>query len=171
MGFDLFAAVMAILSVLSFGAVGGADIVDDPADILSGITDTKPQTNTPSVSVPETPGQETKAGAELVAGTWRGKASVPLVISVSFFADVEADGTAQFSGTVSSSLFGNHVFDTPADWQYLGGDKFDVLISGTHTPVTCNGKTLTFPLNPYKLGLTDTKAADKEFIINLERES
>ena len=165
MGFDLFAAVMAFLSVVSFGAFGGADVGEElpQIEILSGVTDTKPQTGQ-SAAIPEM-----KPGAELITGKWIGKSSIPFMVSVVFYADAHADGTAQFSGTVTSAMFGDHVFDTPAKWEYLGENSFDVLIESTHTPVSCSGKTLTFPLNPYKLGLVDAEIANQEFVINLER--
>ena len=91
------------------------------------------------------------------------------MVSVEFYADVEGDGTAKFSGSVTSSMFGNHEFDTEAGWEYLGGDSFNTVIYGTDTKVTCNGNKLTFPLNPYQLGLIDDKIADQEFIISLNR--
>ncbi|MBO5368121.1 hypothetical protein J6A32_05800, partial [Methanocorpusculum sp.] len=92
MGFDIFAAVMAVLSVLSFGLIGPADVVDEEPEIeiISGVTDTKPQapeTETPQ-SLPgeketgqneqesqtKPPAEEQKPsvqpGADLIAGTW-----------------------------------------------------------------------------------------------------
>jgi len=66
-------------------------------------------------------------------------------------------------------MFGNHEFDTAASWEYLGGNSFNTVIYGTDTKVTCNGNKLTFPLNPYQLGLIDDKIADQEFIISLNR--
>lgn len=183
MGFDIFAAVMAVLSVLSFGMIGPADIIEDETEIpvISGVTDTKPQT--PAEDKPSDTGKEldqTKPdvpakpptalpGAELIAGTWKGSASVPFVASMSFHAAVSADGTAQFSGEVSSSLFGDSTFDVPATWEYLGGKSFNTVIEGTDTRVTCDGKTLTFPANPYKLGLVDNDMADRDFTITLNR--
>ena len=91
------------------------------------------------------------------------------MISVEFYADVEGDGTAKFSGSVTSSMFGNHEFDTAASWEYLGGNSFNTVIYGTDTKVTRSGNKLTFPLNPYQLGLIDDKIADQEFIISLNR--
>lgn len=168
MAFDLLAAVMAILSVLSFGAIGGADITDDTQEIeLSGVTDTNQQAE------PENTEQKyidtAKPGAHLIAGKLSGSASIPLVVSVSFYADIKDDGTARFSGSVTSSMFGNHDFESGAEWEYLGGDKFNAAISGTDTAITCSGEKLTFKLNPYKLRLIDNEAADQEFTINLNR--
>ena len=180
MAFDLFSAIMAILSVLSFGAIGGTDITDDTPQIeLSGVTDTSPEIQNPEVpdtntqAEPENTEQEyidtAKPGAHLIAGEWSGTSSIPFMVSVEFYADVEGDGTAKFSGSVTSSMFGNHEFDTEAGWEYLGGDSFNTVIYGTDTKVTCNGNKLTFPLNPYQLGLIDDKIADQEFIISLNR--
>ena len=171
---------MAILSVLSFGAIGGTDITDDTPQIeLSGVTDTSPEIQNPEVpdtntqAEPENTEQEyidtAKPGAHLIAGKWTGTSSIPFMVSVEFYADVEGDGTAKFSGSVTSSMFGNHEFDTEAGWEYLGGDSFNTVIYGTDTKVTCNGNKLTFPLNPYQLGLIDDKIADQEFIISLNR--
>ena len=172
MAFDLFSAIMAILSVLSFGAIGGTDITDDTPQIeLSGVTDTSPEIQNPEVpdtnpkAEPENTEQEyidtAKPGAHLIAGEWSGTSSIPFMVSVEFYADVEGDGTAKFSGSVTSSMFGNHKFDTEAGWEYLGGDSFNTVIYGTDTKVTCNGNKLTFPLNPYQLGLIDDKIADQ----------
>ena len=180
MAFDLFSAIMAILSVLSFGAIGGTDITDDTPQIeLSGVTDTSPEIQNPEVpdtntqAEPENAEQEyidtVKPGAHLIAGKWTGTSSIPFVASVEFYADIEDDGTAQFSGSLTSSMFGNHDFESGAEWEYLGGDKFNAVISGTDTAITCNGNKLTFPLNPYQLGLIDDKIADQEFIISLNR--
>ena len=180
MAFDLFSAIMAILSVLSFGAIGGTDITDDTPQIeLSGVTDTSPEIQNPEVpdtntqAEPENAEQEyidtAKPGAHLIAGEWSGTSSIPFVASVEFYADIEDDGTAQFSGSLTSSMFGNHDFESGAEWEYLGGDKFNAVISGTDTAITCNGNKLTFPLNPYQLGLIDDKIADQEFIISLNR--
>ena len=144
MVFDFFAALMAILSVLSFGAIGGADVIDDTS-----------QTEIP--------------GADLIAGEWIGSSSVPFAASVAFYADVKDDGTVLFSGSVTSSLFGNHEFSTDAEWEYLGGDRFNAVISNTNTAVICNGNKITFQINPYKLGLVENKVADREFTINLHR--
>jgi len=180
MAFDLFSAIMAILSVLSFGAIGGTDITDDTPQIeLSGVTDTSPEIQNPEVTdtnpkaEPENTEQEhidtAKPGAHLIAGKWTGTSSIPFVASVEFYADIKDDGTAQFSGSLTSSMFGNHEFDTAASWEYLGGNSFNTVIYGTDTKVTCNGNKLTFPLNPYQLGLIDDKIADQEFIISLNR--
>lgn len=184
MGFDIFAAVMAVLSVLSFGLIGPADVVDEEPEfeIISGVTDTSPDTpkeagegpavqDTPVVPAPENPATPPadKPGADLIAGTWTGKASVPFVAAVSFHAEVSADGTALFSGAVTSSVFGDSTFSTPASWEYLGGTSFNTRIEGTDTKVTCDGKTLTFPANPYRLGLVDSDMADREFVITLNR--
>ena len=180
MAFDLFSAIMAILSILSFGAIGGTDITDDTPQIeLSGVTDTSPEIQNPEVpdtntqAEPENTEQEyidtAKPGAHLIAGKWTGTSSIPFVASVEFYADIEDDGTAQFSGSLTSSMFGNHDFESGAEWEYLGGDKFNAVISGTDTAITCNGEKLTFKLNPYKLGLTDNSSADQEFTINLHR--
>ena len=173
MAFDLLAAVMAILSVLSFGAIGGTDITDDTPQIeLSGVTDTSPEIQNPEAE-PENTEQKfidsAKPGAHLIAGKWTGTSSIPFVASVEFNADIKGDGTAQFSGSLTSSMFGNHDFESGAEWEYLGGDKFNAVISGTDTAVTCSGEKLTFKLNPYKLGLTDNSIADQEFTINLHR--
>ncbi|MBR5449724.1 MAG: hypothetical protein IKV78_00255 [Methanocorpusculum sp.] len=173
MAFDLLAAVMAILSVLSFGAIGGTDITDDTQQIeLSGVTDTSPEIQNPQAE-PENTEQKfiesAKPGAHLIAGKWTGTSSIPFVASVEFNADIKGDGTAQFSGSLTSSMFGNHDFESGAEWEYLGGDKFNAVISGTDTAVTCNGEKLTFKLNPYKLGLTDNELADQEFTITLHR--
>ena len=191
MGFDIFAAVMAVLSVLSFGLIGPADVVDEEPEIeiISGATDTKPQapeTETPQ-SLPDEketgqneqesqtkpPAEEQKPsvqpGADLIAGTWSGKSSVPFIASASFRAEVSADGTAQFSGEVTSSVFGDSTFSTPASWEYRGGTSFNTRIEGTDTKVTCDGKTLTFPANPYRLGLVESDMADREFVITLNR--
>ena len=180
MAFDLLAAVMAILSVLSFGAIGGTDITDDTPQIeLSGVTDTSPEIQNPEVpntnpqAEPENTEQKfidsAKPGAHLIAGKWTGTSSIPFVASVEFHADIKGDGTAQFSGSLTSSMFGNHDFESGAEWEYLGGDKFNAVISGTDTAVTCSGEKLTFKLNPYKLGLTDNELADQEFTITLHR--
>ena len=180
MAFDLFSAIMAILSVLSFGAIGGTDITDDTPQIeLSGVTDTSPEIQNPEVpetnpkAEPESAEQEyidtAKPGAHLIAGKWTGTSSIPFVASVGFYADIEDDGTAQFSGSLTSSMFGNHDFESGAEWEYLGGDKFNAVISGTDTAIICSGEKLTFKLNPYKLGLTDNSIADQEFTINLHR--
>lgn len=180
MAFDLLAAVMAILSVLSFGAIGGTDITDDTQQIeLSGVTDTSPEIQNPEVpdtntqAEPENTEQKfidsAKPGAHLIAGKWTGTSSIPFVASVEFNADIKGDGTAQFSGSLTSSMFGNHDFESGAEWEYLGGDKFNAVISGTDTAVTCSGEKLTFKLNPYKLGLTDNELADQEFTITLHR--
>ena len=180
MAFDLFSAIMAILSVLSFGAIGGTDITDDTPQIeLSGVTDTSPEIQNPEVpdtnpkAEPENAEQEyidtAKPGAHLIAGEWSGTSSIPFMVSVEFYADIKDDGTAQFSGSLTSSMFGNHDFESGAEWEYLGGDKFNAVISGTDTAITCNGNKLTFPLNPYQLGLIDDKIADQEFIISLNR--
>ncbi|HJJ93288.1 MAG TPA: hypothetical protein O0X31_01935 [Methanocorpusculum sp.] len=173
MAFDLLAAVMAILSVLSFGAIGGTDITDDTQQIkLSGVTDTSPEIQNPQAE-PENTEQKfidsAKPGAHLIAGKWTGTSSIPFVASVEFHADIKGDGTAQFSGSLTSSMFGNHDFESGAEWEYLGGDKFNAVISGTDTAVTCSGEKLTFKLNPYKLGLTDNELADQEFTITLHR--
>ena len=173
MAFDLLAAVMAILSVLSFGAIGGTDITDDTQQIeLSGVTDTSPEIQNPEAE-PENTEQKfidsAKPGAHLIAGKWTGTSSIPFVASVEFNADIKGDGTAQFSGSLTSSMFGNHDFESGAEWKYLGGDKFNAVISGTDTAVTCSGEKLTFKLNPYKLGLTDNELADQEFTITLHR--
>ena len=173
MAFDLLAAVMAILSVLSFGAIGGTDITDDTQQIeLSGVTDTSPEIQNPEAE-PENTEQKfidsAKPGAHLIAGKWTGTSSIPFVASVEFNADIKGDGTAQFSGSLTSSMFGNHDFESGAEWEYLGGDKFNAVISGTDTAVTCSGEKLTFKLNPYKLGLTDNELADQEFTIILHR--
>ena len=173
MAFDLLAAVMAILSVLSFGAIGGTDITDDTQQIeLSGVTDTSPEIQNPETE-PENTEQKfidsAKPGAHLIAGKWTGTSSIPFVASVEFNADIKGDGTAQFSGSLTSSMFGNHDFESGAEWEYLGGDKFNAVISGTDTAVTCSGEKLTFKLNPYKLGLTDNELADQEFTITLHR--
>ncbi len=173
MAFDLLAAVMAILSVLSFGAIGGTDITDDTQQIeLSGVTDTSPEIQNPQAE-PENTEQKfidsAKPGAHLIAGKWTGTSSIPFVASVEFNADIKGDGTAQFSGSLTSSMFGNHDFKSGAEWEYLGGDKFNAVISGTDTAVTCSGEKLTFKLNPYKLGLTDNELADQEFTITLHR--
>lgn len=173
MAFDLLAAVMAILSVLSFGAIGGTDITDDTPQIeLSGVTDTSPEIQKPEAE-PENTEQKfidsAKPGAHLIAGKWTGTSSIPFVASVEFHADIKGDGTAQFSGSLTSSMFGNHDFESGAEWEYLGGDKFNAVISGTDTAVTCSGEKLTFKLNPYKLGLTDNELADQEFTITLHR--
>ncbi|HJJ85104.1 MAG: hypothetical protein IKY09_00830 [Methanocorpusculum sp.] len=173
MAFDLLAAVMAILSVLSFGAIGGTDITDDTQQIeLSGVTDTSPEIQNPQAE-PENTEQKfidsAKPGAHLIAGKWTGTSSIPFVASVEFNADIKGDGTAQFSGSLTSSMFGNHDFESGAEWEYLGGDKFNAVISGTDTAVTCSGEKLTFKLNPYKLGLTDNELADQEFTITLHR--
>lgn len=173
MAFDLLAAVMAILSVLSFGAIGGTDITDDTPQIeLSGVTDTSPEIQNPEAE-PENTEQKfidsAKPGAHLIAGKWTGTSSIPFVASVEFNADIKGDGTAQFSGSLTSSMFGNHDFESGAEWEYLGGDKFNAVISGTDTAVTCSGEKLTFKLNPYKLGLTDNELADQEFTIILHR--
>ena len=173
MAFDLLAAVMAILSVLSFGAIGGTDITDDTPQIeLSGVTDTSPEIQNPEAE-PENTEQKfidsAKPGAHLIAGKWTGTSSIPFVASVEFNADIKGDGTAQFSGSLTSSMFGNHDFKSGAEWEYLGGDKFNAVISGTDTAVTCSGEKLTFKLNPYKLGLTDNELADQEFTITLHR--
>ena len=180
MAFDFFAVVMAILSVLSFGAIGGTDITDDTPQIeLSGVTDTSPEIQNPEVTdtnpkaEPENTEQEhidtAKPGAHLIAGKWTGTSSIPFVASVEFYADIKDDGTAQFSGSLTSSMFGNHDFESGAEWEYLGGNSFNTVIYGTDTKVTCNGNKLTFPLNPYQLGLIDDKIADQEFIISLNR--
>ena len=180
MAFDLFSAIMAILSVLSFGAIGGTDITDDTPQIeLSGVTDTSPEIQNPEVpdtnpkAEPENAEQEyidtANPGAHLIAGKWTGTSSIPFVASVEFYADIKDDGTAQFSGSLTSSMFGNHDFESGAEWEYLGGDKFNAVISGTDTAITCSGEKLTFKLNPYKLGLTDNSIADQEFTINLHR--
>ncbi|HJJ94904.1 MAG TPA: hypothetical protein O0W83_04255, partial [Methanocorpusculum sp.] len=100
---------------------------------------------------------------------WTGTSSIPFVASVEFHADIKGDGTAQFSGSLTSSMFGNHDFESGAEWEFLGGDKFNAVISGTDTAITCSGEKLTFKLNPYKLGLTDNELADQEFTINLHR--
>ncbi len=173
MAFDLLAAVMAILSVLSFGAIGGTDITDDTQQIeLSGVTDTSHEIQNPQAE-PENTEQKfidsAKPGAHLIAGKWTGTSSIPFVASVEFHADIKGDGTAQFSGSLTSSMFGNHDFESGAEWEYLGGDKFNAVISGTDTAVTCSGEKLTFKLNPYKLGLTDNELADQEFTITLHR--
>lgn len=173
MAFDLLAAVMAILSVLSFGVIGGTDITDDTQQIeLSGVTDTSPEIQNPQAE-PENTEQKfidsAKPGAHLIAGKWTGTSSIPFVASVEFNADIKGDGTAQFSGSLTSSMFGNHDFESGAEWEYLGGDKFNAVISGTDTAVTCSGEKLTFKLNPYKLGLTDNELADQEFTITLHR--
>jgi hypothetical protein len=173
MAFDLLAAVMAILSVLSFGAIGGTDITDDTQQIeLSGVTDTSPEIQNPQAE-PENTEQKfidsAKPGAHLIAGKWTGTSSIPFVASVEFNADIKGDGAAQFSGSLTSSMFGNHDFESGAEWEYLGGDKFNAVISGTDTAVTCSGEKLTFKLNPYKLGLTDNELADQEFTITLHR--
>ena len=180
MAFDLFAAIMAILSVLSFGAIGGTDITDDTPEIeISGVTDTSPDIQNPKApdTNPQTEPENTEQkyidtaepGAYLIAGKWTGTSSIPFVASVEFYADIKDDGTAQFSGSLTSSMFGNHNFESGAEWEYLGGDKFNAVISGTDTAVTCNGNKLTFKLNPYKLGLTDNSIADQEFTINMYR--
>ena len=180
MAFDFFAVVMAILSVLSFGTIGSTDITDDTPQIeLSGVTDTSPEIQNPEVpdtnpkAEPENTEQEhidtAKPGAHLIAGKWTGTSSIPFVASVEFYADIKDDGTAQFSGSLTSSMFGNHDFESGAEWEYLGGDKFNAVISGTDTAITCNGEKLTFKLNPYKLGLTDNSIADQEFTINMRR--
>ena len=173
MAFDLLAAVMAILSVLSFGAIGGTDITDDTQQIeLSGVTDTSPEIQNPQAE-PENTEQKfidsAKPGAHLIAGKWTGTSSIPFVASVESHADIKGDGTAQFSGSLTSSMFGNHDFESGAEWEYLGGDKFNAVISGTDTAVTCSGENLTFKLNPYKFGLTDNELADQEFTITLHR--
>ena len=173
MAFDLLAAVMAILSVLSFGAIGGTDITDDTQQIeLSGVTDTSPEIQNHEAE-PENTEQKfidsAKPGAHLIAGKWTGTSSIPFVASVEFNADIKGDGTAQFSGSLTSSMFGNHDFESGAEWEYLGGDKFNAVISGTDTAMTCSGEKLTFKLNPYKLGLTDNELADQEFTITLHR--
>ena len=184
MAFDFFAVVMAILSVLSFGAIGGTDISDETPQIeLTGVTDANLQeqpeetsqientgvTNTEPEDIEQEYIDTAKPGAHLIAGEWSGTSSIPFMISVEFYADVEGDGTAKFSGSVTSSMFGNHEFDTEAGWEYLGGDSFNTVIYGTDTKVTCSGNKLTFPLNPYQLGLIDDKIADQEFIISLNR--
>ena len=180
MAFDLFAAIMAILSVLSFGAIGGTDITDDTPQIeISGVTDTSPEIQNPTTpdtnpkAEPENKEQEyidtAKPGAHLIAGKWTGTSSIPFVASVEFYADIKDVGTAQFCGSLTSSMFGNHDFESGAEWEYLGGDKFNAVISGTDTAITCNGNKLTFKLNPYKLGLTDNSIADQEFTINMHR--
>ena len=173
MAFDLLAAVMAILSVLSFGAIGGTDITDDTPQIeLSGVTDTSPEIQNPQAELENTEQKfidSAKPGAHLIAGKWTGTSSIPFVASVEFNADIKGDGTAQFSGSLTSSMFGNHDFESGAEWEYLGGDKFNAVISGTDTAVTCSGEKLTFKLNPYKLGLTDNELADQEFTITLHR--
>lgn len=189
MGFDIISAIMALLSVLSFGAIGGADITDEEVviPVVSDVPDTPPEVSVPdtpeepAVSEPESPqvsdtpppaAEPVPAvlpGADLIAGTWKGKASVPFVASVSFHAEIAKDGTAQFSGDVASSMFGDSTFATPASWQYLGGTSFNTVIEGTDTKITCDGTKLTFPANPYKLGLVDSEMANQDFIIDLYR--
>ena len=184
MAFDFFAVVMAILSVLSFGAIGGTDISDETPQIeLTGVTDTNLQeqpeetsqientgvTNTEPEDIEQEYIDTAKPGAHLIAGEWSGTSSIPFMVSVEFYADIKDDGTAQFSGSLTSSMFGNHDFESGAEWEYLGGDSFNAVISGTDTAITCNGEKLTFKLNPYKLGLTDNSIADQEFTINLHR--
>ena len=181
MGFDIFAAIMAVLSVLSFGAIGGADITDDQViiDVPSGTTGllagqetssgsspaTPPETN--SNPLPATPAEQ--PGASLIAGTWEGTKSIPFVASLSCRAVISADGTAQFSGDVTSSMFGDHTFSVPVSWEYLGGSSFNTIIEGTDTKITCDGTKLTFPANPYRLGLVDNEMADQNFSIELRR--
>lgn len=102
MAFDLFSAIMAILSVLSFGAIGGTDITDDTPQIeLSGVTDTSPEIQNPEVpdtnpkAEPENTEQKyidtAKPGAHLIAGKWTGTSSIPFVASVEFYADIKDD--------------------------------------------------------------------------------
>lgn len=181
MAFDIFSAIMAVLSILSFGAISSADIGYEPVSIPTIEVNTNPaipdapgkEAIKPTIPVPtETPDDtalQAHNGADQIAGTWTGSGSVPFVVSVTFKAVVAIDGTAQFSGTVTSSMFGNHIFNTPATWTYLGGTSFDTVISNVHTPVTCDGKKLSFPLNPYKLGLVNNKIADQNFVIDLYR--
>lgn len=192
MAFDIFAAIMAVLSVLSFGLIGPADVAEETPqiEILSGVTDTDPEaaeSDTPSAvsdadelqipAVPDEPDTPPvppavpadKPGADLIAGTWKGSSSVPFVASMTFHAEVSADGTAQFRGTVDSSLFGDSTFDIPATWEYRGGTAFNTVVEGVDTPVACDGNTLYFQANPYKLGLVDNEMADRNFTIELRR--
>lgn len=108
-------------------------------------------------------------GAELIAGTWKGTAGVPFLISVSFYTDVYTNGTAQFSGTVSSSLSDDSTFSTKVSWKCQGDNAFIAEINGIEIPVSCDGKTLTFSANPYELGLSENTMADQEFVITLKR--
>lgn len=191
MGFDIFAAVIAVLSVLSFGLVGPVDVLDEEPEIaiISEATDTRPQapdTETPASrpdeketgqneqerqdkQLTEEQRPSRQPGADLIAGTWTGTASVPFVAFVSFHAEISADRTAQFSGEVTSSVFGDSTFSTPASWEYRGDTSFNTIIEGTDTKVTCDGKTLTFTANPYRLGLVESDMANREFVITLYR--
>lgn len=187
---DVFAAIMAVLSVLSFGLIAPVDVAEETqitvptANIPSGNPATQQDPGNPNGNLAATPAAKPtvntqlkdpaalslqEEGAKLIAGTWKGSASVPFVIKVNFNANVNADGTAVFYGNIESQLFGDHEFDTEATWEYYGNNKFNCVISDTDTPVTCDGKKLEFPLNPYKLGLTDNTIADQTFSITLNR--
>ncbi len=188
MAFDLFAVIMAVLSVLSFGAIASAEVTEQPTIITPveeipepNVSDTPTQTETPTPTEtktaeptetempPPVETQKIQEGSDKIAGAWKGTESVPLLATVTFNAVINEDGTAHLSGNAKSNVVGNHVFSAPVTWTYLGGNSFDTIVQGVHTTVTCDGSKLTFPANPYRLGLINNPIADQTFIIDLYR--
>jgi len=118
---------------------------------------------------PITSPKENITPTNAIVGTWYGEKSMIFVGSLVMNAVFTPDGKASVSGKLTSSTFGDYDESAEGTWEQIDATTYGITVYGYTMNVKCDGKTISFSVNPYKLGLVDSAIADMDIELTLTK--